>query len=242
MARERPASFAEPFLVGKATLTAIDLLSGRPLWTAVDEAGREGQAVKVALFGGFVVTAGRGITCCSADDGRLLWSAEGAGSAAAGDLLEPLEEGLVYGGRDGTLALIGYDGRQRWRVRLPAAPIGPLAADDSSLFLVAAAAPGRDRLLRLSRADGRTLWDRPLGGAIRSRLLVTGGKAVFVTESAEAPGRRALQGWDPASGSGWSAPLAESGLADHLLGYPGRVVVAQETGVGAFGLGDGWCA
>lgn len=229
---------------GTLRLEAVDLRTGKSVWRGVFEtapAGQEEYAPRILVRNDLVLAAYAGLSCASLKDGKILWSSPDSGPGGDEGLFQSLAGGILCGDGEGVLSLTGYDGRRIWRARLSGAFSGPAAEDEGSIYVVASGGKESDRMLRIAPKDGSVIWDKPIRGSIRSRILAAEGRVVAVSEAPGA-GSRLLVGFDRRTGASWSADLGESGLSDHLVLYPGRVVVAQETGVGSFSLKDGSCA
>jgi outer membrane protein assembly factor BamB len=138
-------------------LRAIDHQDGTPRWTSPTA-----STVRPASSGRHLVGAdGPTAWALDAASGQAAWRRDlGARVSAAPVVAAP---GAVFQTEAGDLALLAWeDGREVWRVRLPAPVSAPIAAGPGLAWV------GLDdgRVLAIDLADGATRWTRTLGARV----------------------------------------------------------------------------
>ncbi|MBI4501650.1 MAG: PQQ-binding-like beta-propeller repeat protein [Gemmatimonadetes bacterium] len=245
---------------GKATQVAIsrvDPRTGMPLWTASRPASGTGQSLaEVFVRRDEIVVLDRDLTRLTSSDGNVLTSTAGVGPLSPSSFVLQLGDGTVVGTAEGQLSRVSDEGRILWQARVEGAT-GVLSHDSARVYVQSLGADGSERITAIAIADGTVLWSQPLEGPVRSTLLAG---AETLTFTLDLPGKgRALDIRDPRSGArivrepilltpelpdlapGTNLPpgVHFGSLADHLLPFPGCVVVAQEGGVSSFALPKG---
>ena len=144
-------------VMGDGSVRAIDHATGTIQWTA-----RKVSTVRPAASGRYLVGAdGTTAWAIDAGSGAVAWTRELGAQVSA--VPATTDAGAAMLTAAGDLVLLAWaDGREAWKVRLPAEPSAPLAASGDRLFV------GFDdgRVLAFALPDGTTVWERRLGGRV----------------------------------------------------------------------------
>jgi outer membrane protein assembly factor BamB len=155
---------------GQSDVTAIDLMTGRPVWTATVGTGE----ARLAVDGGRVVacTADR-VACFEADGGRTVWTLKAAGITAGPGLAGPY---ACFATADALHVLDAGTGRE-----LRAAPIAALSGQivvsgDRAYAFARGTGPRSVRLCAVDLARGEVAWQwtEQIPGSAMSEALWNG--------------------------------------------------------------------
>jgi outer membrane protein assembly factor BamB len=136
---------------------AIDHATGATRWTSP-----AASTVTPASSGRRLVGAD-GATAWAIDavTGRAAWQRDLGGRAAASPVIT--QAGAAFVTESGDLVLLAWtDGRETWRVRMPASVTAPIVAGPDRVW----AGLEDGRVMAVGLADGATAWAKPLGGRI----------------------------------------------------------------------------
>ena len=139
------------------TVRAIDHATGGTRWISPAS-----STVRPASSGRYLVGAD-GMTAWAIDaiSGSLAWRRDLGAGAAAPPVVSPA--GAVFVTAQGDLALLAWaDGREVWKVRLPAPVSAPVAARLDRVW----AGLDDGRVLAIRLADGTIVWTKALGSRV----------------------------------------------------------------------------
>ena len=138
------------------TLTAFDLLTGKPAWTVE----RTATAAPVVSADRAYVLNGRALTALALADGQPAWTIE-LGEAPATGLTAIGGWLLAIGASGQVTAYRASDGSQVWSVEAGAPVRQPASVEGQHVFI----AREDGTIVALSIENGRTVWTRRIGGS-----------------------------------------------------------------------------
>ena len=144
-------------VMGDGTIRAFDHATGTSRWTA-----RAVSTVRPAASNRHLAGAD-GATAWAIDtgSGAVAWTRDLGARVSASPLVT--SSGVVAVTAPGELVMLGLaDGRDVWRLRLPAEPTAPVTTMGDRLFV----GFGDGRVRAIAMTDGATAWERTLGGKI----------------------------------------------------------------------------
>jgi outer membrane protein assembly factor BamB len=202
-------------------LTAIDLLSGKTLWSRKVTAGN-----LIIEFGDeAILLVSKSVAMLDPRSGQEGWRTNSISVSGRPISVVTLDDGYVVTWDDGKICFVSQSGHLRWQTSVADRPELSTTAAELAIVTVAPQT-GRDGWLQaLSLKDGRPIWRYDLTDRMFSAITLDGERLVFSTETTieavAVPSGRQLFKKLLARRSG-------NRLPDHIVMFPDHMIVASE--------------
>jgi outer membrane protein assembly factor BamB len=218
------------------TLTAVDLAQGTTRWAAdYQGSGSDGQPV-LHVAGEQVLVLQRAFTSRTLQNGRVLFSIPDVGQPASATPPIVTTDGILLASVDGKISLIKSSGGLVWQAMVPGTPRTIGTSETACFIEIQPEQASSPRLVALSLAKGRKLWEQDLPGPLYSSLQAAGKLLLFSLTGS-------LEMWDGETGNSVRSIVFPSEpavrLSDRLIIFPEHAVLAMEKSITGIRLTDG---
>ncbi len=225
------------------SLTALDVETGKELWSAPVQEKPSGKAEPMDLeaVGPVLLAVQPDVVAISAENGRTLWTNAFPGGFGTTAATAVLGDDLYFTSGSTVTRTAPASGSALWRHDFAGQAVQALSMDGDRVFVLLREGrndSSRDAIEALDRASGQSLWRCDLGGQAQSAMTIREGR-IYVTTTAQLNGIDVSTGSITVTAAIPAALQAPRVLPDNLRITGDRIIVARETGVMAVRPSDG---